>query len=362
MFCAIAQDRRCFLRTAAMTIAAAQLGIISCAKAQSTAATRLREEGEFPSLSGATGWLNSQLLTAASLRGKVVVVDFWTYTCVNWRRTLPYVRAWSEKYKEHGLVVIGVHTPEFSFEHTVDNIRWALKDMRLEYPVAVDSDYAIWRAFNNEYWPASYFIDAKGHIRHHQFGEGEYPQCEAVIQQLLVEAGSSEFSREPVSVNAYGAEVAADRDNLRSPETYTGYQQTKNFASPHGAAWNKPHPYSFPARLDLNNWALAGSWTVGKEAVALNQPDGKIAYRFHSRDLNLVMGPAARGVPLRFRVLLDEQPPGAAHGFDVDGQGDGMVVEQRLYQLIRQAEPIADRQFAIQFLDSGAEAFDFTFG
>jgi thiol-disulfide isomerase/thioredoxin len=245
MFCEVTQDRRCFLRTAAMTVAAAQLGMIGCAKAQSAAAARLHEEGDIPSLGGATGWLNSQPLTAAGLRGKVVVVDFWTYTCVNWRRTLPYVRAWAEKYKDHGLVVIGVHTPEFSFEHNVDNIRWALKDMKIDYPVAIDSNYAIWNAFNNEYWPASYFIDVKGHIRHHQFGEGEYLQCEAVIQRLLAEAGSGGFGGELVPVNAQGAEVAADLGNLRSPETYVGYEKTQNFASPHGAVRNKP-PFNYP--------------------------------------------------------------------------------------------------------------------
>jgi thiol-disulfide isomerase/thioredoxin len=359
---AINQDRRWFLTTAAMTAAAAQFGIVSPTIAESPRTVRLPNEGSFPSLNGATGWLNSQPLTPAPLRGKVVLVNFWTYTCVNWRRTLPYVRAWSQKYKDHGLVVIGVHTPEFSFEHNVDNIRWALKDMRIDYPVAVDSDYAIWRAFNNEYWPASYFIDGKGRIRHHQFGEGEYLQGEAVIQQLLTEAGSDGFTREPVPVSPYGAEVAADLSNLRSPETYLGYRQTLNFASPHGAARDKLRAYSFPARFDLNSWALAGNWMARKEAVALNQSDGQIAYRFHARDLNLVMGPAVQGKTVRFRVLLDGYPPAHAHGTDIDDQGNGIVVEQRLYQLIRQTGQITDRQFEIQFHDSGAEAFDFTFG
>ena len=255
-----------------------------------------------------------------------------------------------------------MHTPEFSFEHNVDNIRWALKDMRIEYPVAVDSSYAIWRAFDNQFWPASYFIDATGHIRHHQFGEGEYLQGEAVIQQLLTEAGFAGFNREPAPVSPYGPEVGADLGNLRSSETYVGYEQTKNFASPHGAAWNKARTYSFPARLDLNSWAVAGNWTAGKEAVALNQGDGRIAYQFHARDLNLVMGPTVQGKPVRFRVLLDGHPPAAAHGADIDDQGNGIVIEQRLYQLIRQTGQIADRQFEIQFLDPGAEAFDFTFG
>jgi thiol-disulfide isomerase/thioredoxin len=339
-----------------MTFAAAKFGTVG------SYALPLTNEGDLPSLHGATGWLNSNPLTQAGLRGKVVLVDFWTYTCINWRRTLPYVRAWAEKYGDHGFVVIGVHTPEFSFEHTVDNIRWALKDMRIGYPVAIDSNYAIWRAFNNEYWPASYFIDAKGHIRHHQFGEGDYQRSEMVIQQLLEEVGMGGFDPKPVSVDPSGAEVAADSKNLRSPETYVGYEQAQNFASPHGAAWNKPHVYEAPARLSSNSWALTGNWTVGKEAVRLNQPSGRIAYRFYARDLNLVMGPAVRGASVRYRVFLDGQPPTTAHGVDIDGQGSGTVVEQRLYQLIRQPKPITYRQFEIEFLDLAVEAFDFTFG
>jgi thiol-disulfide isomerase/thioredoxin len=358
----ISTDRRRFLGNAVMTIAAAQFGMIGCANAQSSAPVRLPSEGGFPSLSGATGWLNPQPLTAAGLRGKVVLVDFWTYTCVNWRRTLPYLRAWSLKYKDHGLVVIGVHTPEFSFEHNVDNIRWAIKDMKIEYPVAIDTNYAIWNAFNNEYWPAAYFIDAKGHIRHHQFGEGEYQQSEAVIQQLLDEAGSSGFDHDPVSVDASGAEVAADLGSLRTPETYVGDERSETFASPGGARLNKSRVYAVPPQLDLNHWALSGDWTVGKEAIVLNQANGRIAYRFHARDLNLVMGPAVPGKSVRFRLLLDGQTPGASHGTDVDGQSNGTIVEQRLYQLIRQPEPIADRQFEIEFLDPRAEAYDFTFG
>ncbi len=358
----INHDRRRFLAAAAMTVAAVQLGIVGCANAQSAEAIRLPSEGGFPSFNGATGWLNSQPLTPTGLRGKVVLVDFWTYTCVNWRRTLPYVRAWSAKYKDHGLVVIGVHTPEFSFEHNVDNVRWALKDMKIDYPIAIDSDYAIWNAFGNEYWPALYFIDARGHCRHHQFGEGEYQQSEAVIQQLLTESGSGGFDSKPVSVNPSGAEVPADSDSLRTPETYVGYGQTENFTSPGGAERNKSRVYVPPERLNLNHWALAGDWTVGKEAIVLNQAAGRITFRFHARDLNLVMGPPTRGTPVRFRVSIDGQPPSAAHGADVDGPGNGAVVEPRLYQLIRQADPIVDRQFEIEFLDPGAEAYDFTFG
>ena len=319
-------------------------------------------EGEFPSLSGATGWLNSPPLTTAGLRGKVVVVDFWTYTCINWQRTEPYVRAWAEKYKDQGLVMIGVHTPEFAFEHDVDNVRRAVKDMRVDYPVAIDSDYAVWNAFKNEYWPALYFVDAQGRIRHHQFGEGGYEQSERVIQQLLSEAGATGISRDLVTVAARGAEVAADWDNLKSSENYVGTERTEGFASPGGAVLGKSHVYTAPTRLQLNHWALAGDWTVEKPLIALNKPNGRIAYRFHARDLHLVMGPAARGTSVRFRVLIDGQPPGAAHGVDVDEQGNGTVTEQRMYQLIRQQQPIADRQFEIEFLDPGVQAFSFTFG
>lgn len=362
MLSPINQDRRRFLGVAAMAAIGAQIGIGRYATATLGAGTRLPEEGAFPPLSGATGWLNSQPLTSSGLRGKVVLIDFWTYTCVNWRRTLPYVRAWTEKYKARGLVVIGVHTPEFSFEHNVDNVRWAIKDMNIDYPVAIDSDYAIWRAFNNEYWPASYFIDTKGKIRHHQFGEGDYEQSEKVIQQLLSEAGSSAIAAELVSVDPRAAEVAADWATLKSPETYVGHDQTQNFTSPGGAYLNKPHVYAIPDRLNLNHWALSGDWTVGKEAATLNQPAGRIAYSFHARDLNLVMGPASHGTSVKFRVLIDGQPPGAAHGADTDSQGNGMIVEQRLYQLIRQPMPISDRKFEIELLSSGAQAFDFTFG
>ena len=323
---------------------------------------RLPIEGELPPLGGATGWLNSQPLTAAGLRGKVVLVDFWTYTCINWLRQLPYVRAWAEKYKDQGLVVICVHAPEFAFERNVDNVRRAAKDMRVDYPVAIDNDYAIWSAFNNRYWPALYFVDAQGHIRHHHFGEGEYEQSEMVIQQLLAEAGIDGSGHELVSVDARGAEAPADWDSLRSPENYVGYERTANFASPGGAVLDERRVYDAPARLRLNHWALLGDWTVKRQATVLNEANGRIAYRFHARDLHLVMGAAARGPSVRFRVFIDGQPPSAAHGIDVDEQGNGTVTEQRLYQLIRQSEPIADRQFEIEYLDSGVEAFAFTFG
>jgi len=326
------------------------------------AAVQLPVEGELPALGSATGWLNSPPLTAAGLRGKVVLIDFWTYTCINWLRTLPYVRAWAEKYKNQGLVVIGVHAPEFAFEKNVDNVRRAAKDMRVDYPIAIDSDHAIWRAFKNEYWPALYFVDAQGRIRHHHFGEGEYEQSERVIQQLLTEGGNAGIDKKLVSVDGRGAEAAADWGSLKSPENYVGYERTENFASPGGAMLDKRRVYAAPTRLRLNQWALSGDWTVGKQATVLNKANGRIAYRFHARDLHLVMGPAARGTSVRFRVLIDGQPPVAAHGIDVDDQGNGTVSEQRLYQLIRQPKPIADRQFEIEFLDSGMETFAFTFG
>lgn len=317
---------------------------------------------ELASLERANEWINSPPLTPSALRGKVVLIDFWTYTCINWRRTLPYVRAWAEKYKDQGLVVIGVHTPEFSFEKDSNNIHWAVKDMKVDYPVAVDSDYAIWRGFKNQYWPALYFIDAQGRVRHQQFGEGSFEQSEMIIQQLLREAGASGVSREPVKVDARGLDAAADWSDLRSAENYVGSARTENFASPGGAVSDKPRMYEMPARLGLNEWALAGEWTVRKDAAALNKAGGRIAYRFHARDLHLVMGPAAPGTSVKFRVLIDGQPPAAAHGGDVDEQGNGTVTEQRLYQLIRQSTPIADRQFDIEFLDPGVEAFSFTFG
>jgi len=326
-------------------------------------AAPLPVEGEMPSLGGATLWLQSQPLTAASLEGKVVLVEFWTYTCVNWLRQLPYVRAWAEKYKDSGLVVIGVHTPEFEFEKDVDNIRRAAGAMKVQWPIAVDSDRVIWDAFQNEYWPALYFIDAHGRIRHHHFGEGDYQHSEAVLQQLLAEAGKVGVPRDlVVSVDARGLEVAADWDNLRSPETYVRTVRIERFASPGGAVPEQRHTYAAPARLALNDWALAGAWTLRKDAGLLNQAGGRIVYRFHARDVNLIMGPAARGAPVRFRVLVDGRPPGRAHGGDVDDQGHGTVTEQRTYQLIRQPAPITERQFEIEFLDPGVEAFAFTFG
>jgi len=258
--------------------------------------------------------------------------------------------------------VIGVHSPEFVFERDVDNVRRAAKDMKIDYPIAIDNDFTIWRAFNNQYWPALYIIDAQGRIRHHQFGEGGYERSERVIQNLLAEAGTGGIGRELVSVDGRGAEAAADWGSLKSPENYLGRERTQNFASPGGADLDVHRVYAAPARLKLNHWALSGDWTVEEDAIALNKANGRIVYRFHARDLHLVLAPAARGGSVRFRVLIDGQPPGGAHGVDVDEQGNGTVAEPRLYQLIRQASPIADRQFEIEFFDSGVEAFAFTFG
>jgi thiol-disulfide isomerase/thioredoxin len=319
-------------------------------------------QSELASLERADAWLNSSPLTPSALRGKVVLVDFWTYTCINWLRQLPYVRAWADKYRNQGLVVIGVHAPEFAFEKNIDNVRWAVKDMRIDYPVAVDNDHVIWRAFRNQYWPALYFIDAQGRLRHHHFGEGSYEQSEMIIKALLAETGIEGIGHDPVSVEARGLEAAADWRSLRSPENYVGYQRTQNFASPGGAMLDKPRVYMLPERLRLNHWALSGDWTMNNQAVVLNKPNGRIVYRFHARDLHLVMGPSAPGTSVQFRVLIDGRPPGAAHGIDVDEQGNGTVTQQRLYQLIRQPMPIADRQFEIEFLSPGVEAFAFTFG
>jgi thiol-disulfide isomerase/thioredoxin len=326
------------------------------------ASVRLPVEGELPSFGGATGWLNSPALTVAGLRGKVVLVDFWTYTCINWLRQLPYLRAWAAKYSGHGLVVVGVHTPEFAFESNVNNVSRAVREMRIEYPVAIDSDYTVWNAFGNHYWPALYFADAEGLIRHHHFGEGEYQQSEMIIQQLLAEAGSADVGHELVSVDARDAEAPADWASLRSPENYTGYERTGNFASPGGAVLGKRHTYTAPAELRLNHWALSGDWTMAEQATALHTANGQIAYRFHARDLHLVMGPAVRGTSVRFLVLIDGQPPGVAHGADVDAQGHGTMVEQRLHQLVRQSGPITHRTFEITFLDPEVQAYAFTFG
>jgi thiol-disulfide isomerase/thioredoxin len=325
-------------------------------------AAQLPVEGELPSFAGATAWLNSEPLTPAGLRGKVVLVQFWTYTCVNWLRTLPYTRAWVEKYGDKGLGVIGVHTPEFPFEKDIDNIRKAANEMRVTYPIAVDSNYAVWRAFDNNYWPALYLADGQGRIRAHHFGEGAYDMSEMVIQQLLAGAGFTGFSDELVSVQPEGTEVAADWGSLESPESYLGYEQGDNLASPGGVVADETHTYSVPTRLRTNDWALSGVWTITEKAAVLSEAQGRIVFRFHARDVNLVMGPGKRGSSVRFRVSVEGRAPGAAHGTDVDGPGQGTAADQRLYQLIRQPGDIEDRTFEIEFLDPGAEAFCFTFG
>ncbi|QND73639.1 thioredoxin family protein [Tardiphaga robiniae] len=319
-------------------------------------------QSQLTSLKAANEWLNSQPLTPEALRGKVVLIDFWTYTCINWLRTAPYVRAWEQKYKHQGLVVIGVHSPEFAFEKGIDNVRRAVKELGIAYPIAVDSDHAVWRGFDNDYWPALYFIDAQGRVRHHHYGEGSYEESERFIQKLLAEAGAANIDRNLVAVDPRGFEVASDWATLKSPENYLGYVRTKNFASPGGAARNQPKAYEQPAHLRPNEWALAGEWTVREDASVLNASTGVLATRFHARDVNLVLSPPASATPVRFRVTIDGKPPGNAHGLDVDKQGYGTVTEQRLYQLIRQPGAVGERTVEIEFLYPGVETFAFTFG
>jgi hypothetical protein len=327
------------------------------------ATARSLTEDEIDSFGSATGWLNAEPLTAAGLRGKVVLIDFWTYTCINWLRTLPHIRAWTARYKDHRLVTVGVHTPEFEFEENIDNVRRSANEIRVDYPVAIDNRYEIWNAFSNEYWPALYLIDAQGRIRYHHFGESAYEQSELVIQQLLVEAGAGGIGHELVSVDdVRGVEAPADWSDLKSQENYLGYRRTENFAPPGGIAADERRVYASPARLQLNHWVLSGDWTAGEQATLLNLANGRIVYRFHARDLHLVMGPVARGTSVRFHVLIDGQPPGAAHGIDVDRRGEGTVNEQRLYQLIRQHGTVPDHTFEIAFLDPGVQAYAFTFG
>ncbi len=318
-------------------------------------------EGNLPSLSGAVEWLNSPPLTAEALKGKVVLVDFWTYSCINCLRAIPYVRAWAEKYKDQGLVVIGVHAPEFAFEKQIDNVKKAVDDLKIGYPVAIDNNYAIWRAFNNQYWPAHYFVDAQGRIRHHHFGEGDYAGSEKIIQQLLAEAGKAPASAALVSVTASGAEMAPDLGDVQSPETYVGMDRAERFVSPGGIVRGADHVYE-PGTPRLNEWGLAGGWTVGGENAVLDAKDGGIVYRFHARDLHLVLGPNAAGQPVHFRVTVDGAAPGANHGSDIDANGQGVVTSQRLYQLVRQSGPVGDHTFEIRFLDPGVQAYAFTFG
>jgi thiol-disulfide isomerase/thioredoxin len=309
----------------------------------------------------ATEWLNAPPKAAVDLRGKIVVVQFWTYTCINWRRTLPYIRAWDTKYRGQGLVVIGVHTPEFDFEEDVSNVRSALEEMRIHYPVAIDNKHVIWDAFHNVYWPALYLLDAKGHIRYRQFGEGEYARTEREIQKLLVESGGHPPNN-LAEVAPLGAEVPADLGTLRSPESYVGYEMAERFASKGGAVPNLQHEYVAPKHLSLNEWAVSGSWTIRRQAAVLDEANGKIVFRFHARDLNLIMAPTVMGTPVRFRVLIDGHSPGSSRGADIDEQGYGTLSGARMYQLIRHSGPIADQEFVIEFLSSGASVYDFTFG
>jgi cytochrome c biogenesis protein CcdA/thiol-disulfide isomerase/thioredoxin len=320
------------------------------------------ESMPLPDLSGATAWINSPAITPASLRGKVVLVDFWTYSCINCLRTLPYIKAWYDKYKDSGLVVIGVHTPEFPFEKDESNVRKAIRDLGISYPVAMDNDYAIWRNFNNEYWPADYFVDATGHIRFHHFGEGGYEESEQWIRSLLEEANHRPLPGTTTKVAATGTEAAPDSDDVQSPETYVGYERAQDFASPGGLKHDKPQQYQAPDQLKLNQWALAGEWTDAGQIATLLSPMGAIVYRFHARDLHLVLGPAQGGEPVRFRVTIDGKAPGTDHGMDVDADGYGTVSEDRLYQLIRQHGGIQDRTFRIEFLVPGVQAYSFTFG
>jgi cytochrome c biogenesis protein CcdA/thiol-disulfide isomerase/thioredoxin len=323
----------------------------------------IQSEGELPSLAGATAWLNSAPLTPEGLRGKVVVVDFWTYSCINCLRALPYVKAWNDRYKDHGLVVIGVHTPEFAFEKDLDNVRHAVSELKITYPVALDSNYAVWQAFNNQYWPAHYFIDSMGRIRGHHFGEGNYRESEELIRQLLTEAGDQDLPAAGYGeLAATGIQAAADEAHIQSPETYIGYERAAHFSSSTGVAPDQDKLYAEPSKLELNQWALAGRWTVRNEDGVLDQAPGAITFRFYARDLHLVMGAGADGKPIHFRVRLDGAAPDQNHGVDVDIHGNGVVHEQRLYQLIRQSKDVVEHTFSIEFLDPGIHAYSFTFG
>jgi cytochrome c biogenesis protein CcdA/thiol-disulfide isomerase/thioredoxin len=320
-------------------------------------------EGQLPALDGATLWLNSPPLTPNSLHGKVVVIDFWTYSCINCLRSLPYVKGWYERYKNHGLVVIGVHTPEFAFEKDPDNVRRAMRDLGISYPVVLDNNYAIWRGFNNQYWPAHYFIDALGHIRAHHFGEGGYAASEEIIRQLLIDSGIRNLPQVTGgATSATGVEIAADSAHIRSPETYVGYEHAQHFASASGIAPDVAKVYAAPARLNLNEWALSGNWLVGEENATLRHAPGTIVFRFQARDLHLVLGPGASHKPIRFRVTIDGAVPATSHGVDLDADGNGVVTEHRLYQLIRQTGNVGEHTFTIEFLDSDVQAFAFTFG
>jgi thiol-disulfide isomerase/thioredoxin len=342
------------IKMGVLAIAAGLIGALLFSQSQRPAS--------MPDLVGAVGWLNSGPLNTKALRGKILLVNFWTYTCINSLRPMPYVKSWAEKYKDAGLVVIGVHTPEFSFEHERPNVEWAARTFHISFPVAIDSDYNIWQAFHNEAWPAQYIVDGKGQIRYRHYGEGEYAQMERVIQKLLKENGAAGFDENTVSVSGTGVEAAPSNDE-RSPETYVGYGQAQHFASPEKVARDSRKNYSAPASTSLNQWGLVGSWNVGSEAAVLQAVPGKVLFRFHSRDLNLILAPTKDGKPVRFKVTLDGAAPGDNNGVDSGADGTGEIREPRMYQLIRQKGlPIIDRTFEIEFLDPGAQVLDFTFG
>lgn len=349
----------------AMSMSAGDAGAAPAAMTGAAAAAVLPVEGRFPSLDGATAWLNSAPLSVQSLRGKVVLVDFWTYSCINCLRALPYVQQWERKYRDQGLVVIGVHAPEFAFERDIGNVRGAVRDLRVTYPVAIDNGYAIWRGFDNQYWPAHYFIDAQGNIRAHHFGEGDYARSEQIIRQLLAEAGHRALpaaGETGVQARAQGVQQAPDMAALKSEETYVGYGRARNFASDQAVARDRASDYSANAPLALNQWALSGRWTVGAEEARLDRGGGGLAFRFHARDLHLVLAPGANAAGARFRVRIDGRPPGGDHGEDVNADGLGTVGAHRLYQLIRQHGAVGEHRFDIEFLDPGVRAYAFTFG
>jgi thiol-disulfide isomerase/thioredoxin len=348
-------SRRNFLRSAAAVMAGAELYRVTASAAD------LGDEGRLPDFDGATEWLNSAPLHSKSLRGTVVLVNFWTYSCINSLRELPYMKAWARKYKDAGLVVVGVHAPEFGFEKNPANVKEAVAELKVGYPIPIDSNHAIWQAFRNEYWPADYFIDAKGRIRYHHFGEGEYEKSERVIQTLLRENGAAGLDESVVQITADGPE-APPSDDVRSPETYVGYARTEHFASAERMARDSRRSYSTPARLGLNQWGLGGAWNVGEEKGTLESAPGKIAFRFHSRDLHFVLGPAKKGMPVPFKVTLNGAAPGDDHGSDCSADGMGEIRQPRMYQMVRQKGAIKDATFEIEFLAAGAEAFSFTFG
>lgn len=327
-----------------------------------TQSTEIRTKEVLESLDKSTGWINANPIKSTDLKGKVVLIEFCTYTCINWIRTIPYVRAWADKYKDQGLVVIGIHSPEFEFEKNFDNVRREIGTMNINFPIATDNNYAIWKAFDNAYWPAIYLVDANGRVRYHQFGEGNYEETGKMIQQLLNEAGSEKVEHGLIYVKGIGVESAPDWGNMRSPENYVGYERTENFSSPDGAELGISHAYTLPSKLELNQWALSGHWVFGNQSILLKKPNGRMVYRFYSRDLHLVMGSSDGEKTIRFRILMDGKPPGSAHGVDVDNHGYGTIRAQRLYQLIRQQTPIIEREFEIEFFDAGVEVFSFTFG